>query len=82
MKVVKFMASVDEDKCIGDKLCQTVCPSGALTYQEEPKEVSLEAFLESAGNPNQRRARYAGVLAEPLRKERRRRFPANHGSLK
>jgi ferredoxin len=30
MKVVKFLAQVDETKCIGDKLCETVCPAGAI----------------------------------------------------
>ena len=30
MKVVKFQARVDETKCIGDQLCQTVCQSGAI----------------------------------------------------
>ena len=30
MKTVKFQAHVDETKCIGDQLCQTVCPSGAI----------------------------------------------------
>ena len=57
------------DLCGGAPTCVTICPSGALTYREEPKEVSLEAFMDSEGNPNQRRAHFAKVLAEPLRKE-------------
>ena len=57
------------DLCGGTPTCVTICPSEALTYMEEPKEVSLEAFMDSEGNPNQRRAHFAKVLAEPLRKE-------------
>lgn len=57
------------DLCGGAPTCVTVCPSAALSYHEDPKEVSLEAFMDSDGNPNQRRAHFAEVLAEPLRKE-------------
>ena len=57
------------DLCGGAPTCVTICPSDALTYQEEPKEVSLEAFMDTDGNPNQRRAHFAEVLAEPLRQE-------------
>jgi Fe-S-cluster-containing hydrogenase component 2 len=34
MKIVKFLAQVDERKCNGDKLCQTVCPSGAIKVHD------------------------------------------------
>ncbi len=30
MKVVKFLARVDETKCTGDGLCEKVCPTGAI----------------------------------------------------
>ena len=30
MKKVYFVARVDEAKCVGDRLCETVCPSGAI----------------------------------------------------
>jgi len=39
MKVVKFHALVDEAKCIGDQLCQTVCPSGAIRFDGEKSRV-------------------------------------------
>ena len=35
MKVVKFLAQVDETKCIGDKLCESVCPTGAIEVVEK-----------------------------------------------
>ena len=35
MKVVKFLAQVDETKCIGDKLCENVCPTGAIEVVEK-----------------------------------------------
>jgi Pyruvate/2-oxoacid:ferredoxin oxidoreductase delta subunit/bacterioferritin-associated ferredoxin len=30
MKVVEFLSVVDENICTGDKLCQRICPSGAI----------------------------------------------------
>lgn len=30
MKYVKHMARVDAEKCNGDKLCETICPTGAI----------------------------------------------------
>jgi len=39
MKVVKFLAQVDEAKCIGDKLCETVCPTGAIKVVEKKAAV-------------------------------------------
>jgi ferredoxin len=39
MKVVKFHALVDEAKCIGDGLCQTVCPSGAIRLDGKTSRV-------------------------------------------
>ena len=44
MKVVKFQARVDETKCNGDQLCQTVCPSGAIARQSAP--------MSGAGRPS------------------------------
>jgi Fe-S-cluster-containing hydrogenase component 2 len=42
MKVVKFQARVDEAKCIGDKLCQTVCPSGAIRLDGNKSRVDAQ----------------------------------------
>jgi len=42
MKVVKFQARVDEAKCIGDQLCQTVCPSGAIRLDGKKARVDEE----------------------------------------
>jgi len=33
MKVVNFVAQVDKAKCVGDKLCETVCPTGAIKVE-------------------------------------------------
>jgi Pyruvate/2-oxoacid:ferredoxin oxidoreductase delta subunit len=33
MKKVVFLARVDDAKCIGDRLCETVCPSGAIRVE-------------------------------------------------
>lgn len=41
MKVVKFLAQVDKAKCTGDKLCETVCPTGAI--QVEGKKAAVDA---------------------------------------
>jgi len=55
------------DLCDGSPTCVEVCPSGALSY-EEGREVSLADFLDSEGSPGQRRANFAAVQAEPLRR--------------
>ena len=55
------------DLCDGATSCVTACPSGALTFREEHREVPLEAFMTSSGRPNQKRALYVGVQAEPIR---------------
>ncbi len=55
------------DLCDGELSCVKVCPSDALFYKEEDGEISLEAFLQSEGNPNQKRATYARQQGEPIR---------------
>lgn len=55
------------DLCDGATSCVIACPSGALSFREEHREISLEAFLESEGNSNQRRAEYVRVQGEPIR---------------
>ncbi len=55
------------DLCDGETTCVTVCPSQSLSYREDFREISLEAFLQSEGNSNQKRAQYAGVQGEPIR---------------
>jgi len=39
MKKVYIMSQVDEDKCIGDKICENVCPTGAITVTERKARV-------------------------------------------
>jgi Fe-S-cluster-containing hydrogenase component 2 len=56
------------DLCDGEPSCVAVCPSAALTF-EPLREVSLAAFAGAAETPAQRRAHYATVRGEPLRRE-------------
>jgi ferredoxin len=42
MKVVKFVSSVDPSKCNGDKLCERVCPTGAISVIEKEARVDQE----------------------------------------
>lgn len=42
MKVVKFVSQVDPDKCTGDKLCERVCPTGAVRVIEKQALVDPE----------------------------------------
>ncbi|MGW8321084.1 MAG: 4Fe-4S binding protein, partial [Thermodesulfobacteriota bacterium] len=39
MKVVKFVSSVDPSKCNGDKLCERVCPTGAISVVNKEARV-------------------------------------------
>lgn len=39
MKMVKFVSRVDEDRCIGDRLCEKACPSGAIRVVEKKAHV-------------------------------------------
>ena len=45
MKVVKFVAEVDRSKCIGDKLCEAMCPSGAIKVVAKKANVDSEKCL-------------------------------------
>lgn len=42
MKVVKFVSSVDPSKCSGDKLCERVCPTGAIHVIDKEAHVDEE----------------------------------------
>lgn len=42
MKAVKFVAQVDETKCIGDKLCENVCPTAAIEVVNKKAKVGEE----------------------------------------
>jgi len=39
MKKVYMLAVVDEEKCIGDKICENVCPTGAIRVVEKKAKV-------------------------------------------
>jgi Pyruvate/2-oxoacid:ferredoxin oxidoreductase delta subunit len=39
MKKVYFQAEVDQNRCVGDKLCETVCPSGAIRIDDKKAHV-------------------------------------------
>ncbi len=55
------------DLCDGAVVCVNLCPTSALSYRDEYRETSLEVFLQSEGNPNEKRAQYARVQGEPIR---------------
>jgi ferredoxin len=40
MKVVKFVSVVDEQKCIGDKRCENLCPAGAIKVVQKIAKVN------------------------------------------
>ncbi|MEW6441869.1 MAG: (2Fe-2S)-binding protein [bacterium] len=42
MKVVKFVSKVDPAKCTGDKLCERVCPTGAIRVIDKKARVMQE----------------------------------------
>lgn len=39
MKVVKFLSTVDETRCIGDRLCENICPTAAIRVIGKKAEV-------------------------------------------
>lgn len=39
MKIVHFVSRVDPEKCNGDKLCEKLCPSGAIKVVEKIAQV-------------------------------------------
>lgn len=53
--------------CKGKPSCVGECPNHALSYQEEPQVISLNAFQANSGTPGQKRAKYAEVQGKPLR---------------
>ena len=42
MKIVNYVAVVDEIKCNGDKLCENLCPTGAIKVVEKKARVNTE----------------------------------------
>ncbi len=42
MKIVNFVTTVDESKCRGDKLCESICPTGAIRVIEKKAVVEDE----------------------------------------
>jgi carbon-monoxide dehydrogenase iron sulfur subunit len=55
------------DLCGGAISCVHACPSRSLSYSDECRDTSLEAFLASEGNPSQKRARFVEEQGKPLR---------------
>jgi Fe-S-cluster-containing hydrogenase component 2 len=45
MKTVKFVAEVDEAKCKADKLCEAMCPSGAIQVFDKKAQVDDEKCI-------------------------------------
>jgi Fe-S-cluster-containing hydrogenase component 2 len=45
MKVVKYLAQVDETKCIGDKLCEEMCPTAAIRVVKKKARVQESKCL-------------------------------------
>jgi len=45
MKIIKYRAYVNETKCTGDKLCENICPSGAIRVLEKKAKVDSEKCL-------------------------------------
>ncbi len=45
MKTVRFSAEVDETKCVGDKLCEEMCPSGAIKVVDKKARVDGDKCL-------------------------------------
>jgi ferredoxin len=42
MKLVKFVSRVDPSRCTGDKLCERVCPTGAIRVTDKEARVEME----------------------------------------
>ncbi|MCP4662981.1 MAG: hypothetical protein GY856_46920 [bacterium] len=55
------------DLCGGAVACIATCPSNALSYQEENRDVSLADFSQSVGSAGTKRAGYAREQGAPIR---------------
>ena len=56
------------DLCGGEVSCVGICPSSALFYREEYRDVSLRRFEPSEGNAAQRRTKCVRLQGEAVRK--------------
>jgi Fe-S-cluster-containing hydrogenase component 2 len=57
------------DLCGGRTVCVSVCPTQALSYREEYREIPLAAYLGAGGNSGSRRLKFALKQGETLRME-------------
>jgi Fe-S-cluster-containing hydrogenase component 2 len=44
MREVNEYAMVDEPRCIGDRICENICPSGAITVMERKAKIDEDKF--------------------------------------
>lgn len=45
MKIVRYRAEVDESRCKGDKLCERMCPAGAITVVDKLAKVDPDRCM-------------------------------------
>jgi ferredoxin len=45
MKIVRYQAEVDESRCKGDKLCEGMCPAGAITVVDKKAKVDPDKCM-------------------------------------
>jgi len=49
MKVINYLSQVDKDMCIGCRLCETICPTGAIVFARMRPFYSKEMTLQMEG---------------------------------